>query len=117
MNLDAHSYVNLFHIFLVVPFFLWVGIARADLPMPVYYVLIGLGILLVLYHGYKSYVRAMAGSSRIWVNLLHALWVGPLLLVIGFHKKDTIRPVYELLLLTAFGALGYHLYLFAQYAT
>jgi hypothetical protein len=30
-------------------------------------------------------------------------------------KKDTPRPAYELLLLTAFGALGYHLYEIASY--
>jgi hypothetical protein len=44
------------------------------------------------------------------VNLIHALWIGPLLLYIGAKKKETPRPAYELLLLTAFGALGYHMY-------
>jgi hypothetical protein len=44
------------------------------------------------------------------VNLIHALWVGPLLLYIGIHKKETVRAAYELLLLTGFAALGYHLY-------
>lgn len=117
MKLDGHAYLNLFHIFLVVPFFLWVGIARANLPIPVFWVLVGLGILLAIYHGYKAVIRYMNESPMIWVNLIHALWVGPLLFYIGFNKKDTPRPAYELLLLTAFGALGYHLYEFAQYAT
>lgn len=45
-----------------------------------------------------------------WVNLIHFLWIGPLILYIGAYKKETPRPAYELLLLTTFGALGYHLY-------
>jgi hypothetical protein len=31
-------------------------------------------------------------------------------------KKDTPRPAYELLLLTAFAAFGYHLYELAAYS-
>jgi len=71
----------------------------------------------VLYHGYKAFSRLVKGSNYAWVNLVHALWVGPLLIYIGANKKDTLRPAYELLLLTAFGALGYHIYALASYST
>lgn len=115
--MDGHAGINLFHIFLVVPFFVWVGLWRASLPIPVYWVLLALGIILVLYHGYKAFSRLVKGSNYAWVNLVHALWVGPLLIYIGANKKDTPRPAYELLLLTAFGALGYHIYELATYST
>lgn len=115
--MDTHVLINLFHILLVVPFFLWVGISRAGLPIAAYWVLVGLGLILIIYHGYKAYLRYTQGSNMIWVNLIHALWIGPLLLYIGLKKKDTERPAYELLLLTTFGALGYHLYELAAYTT
>ena len=57
----------------------------------------------------------MGGSSlwanpSIWVNLIHMLVIAPLLLWIGYYGKETSRAAYELLLMTGFAALGYHLY-------
>ena len=113
--MDAYMMINLFHIFLVAPFLIWVGITRGAVPNAVFITLLVLGIIVTLYHAYKAYARIVAGSGYAWVNLIHALWVGPLLLYIGARKKDTQRPAYELLLLTAFGALGYHLYELASH--
>ena len=108
--MDSHVIINLFHILLVAPFLLWVGISRGDLPDGVFISLIVLGIVVALYHAFKAYCRIMGGSGYAWVNLIHALWIGPLLLFIGAKKREGPRAAYELLLLTAFGALGYHLY-------
>jgi hypothetical protein len=74
-----------------------------------------LGVIVILYQGFKTYMRLLKGSSYVWVNLIHVLWIGPLILYIGYKKKDTPRPAYEMLLLTAFGALGYHLYELASH--
>lgn len=46
----------------------------------------------------------------IWVNLVHVLYVAPLLIYIGYKEKDTPRYAYELLALLGFAALGYHIY-------
>lgn len=108
--MDKHVLINLFHIALIVPFFLWIGISRGNVPDGAYIALIVLGIIVTLYHAYKAFIRISNNSSYVWVNLIHALWIGPLLIYIGAKKKDTPRPAYELLLLTAFGALGYHMY-------
>jgi len=108
--MDTRIVINLFHILLVAPFLIWIGITRGNLPEVVFPGLVGLGIFIVLYHGYKAWVRYGQGSQYIWVNLIHFLWVGPLLVYIGAGKKQTQRPAYELLLVTTFGALGYHLY-------
>lgn len=114
--MDAHVLINLFHIFLVVPFLVWVGISRGSLPPAIFTTLIVLGIVVTLYHAFKAYIRWTSNSNFVWVNLIHALWVGPLLFYIGINKEKTQRPAYELLLLTAFGALGYHLYELAAYS-
>jgi hypothetical protein len=108
--MDIHVLVNLFHILLVVPFLLWIGVSRGNLPDGAFVACLLLGLLVTIYHGYKTWVRLGLKSSYVWVNLIHFLWIGPLLAYIGMKKKDTPRPAFELLLLTAFGALGYHLY-------
>ena len=108
--MDLHLLIAVFHVAFVVPLFLWVGFNRAATPEWAYTFLTGLGILVFLYHGYKAVGRWFAKSPVIWVNLIHMILVAPLLLWIGYNGKKTERPAYEMLLLLAFGALGYHLY-------
>ena len=69
-----------------------------------------LGAIILVYHAYKSLLRYSSGSSMLWVNLLHVLYVAPLMIYIGYKEKNTPRSAYELLALIGFGALGYHLY-------
>ncbi len=107
--MDKHLLIALFHIALVVPFFLYIGYQRAATPEWAYNVLFGLGLLIVAYHGFKAIARLVAKSPAAWINLIHALLVGPLLVYIGFLAKKTPRPAYEMLLIAGFGALGYHL--------
>ena len=107
--MDIHLLLAIFHIFFVVPLFLFVGLQRAATPEWLYNILFGLGVLLFIYHGAKTVIRYMAGSSATWINAFHAVLIAPLLLWIGYHGKKTERPAYELLLIAGFGALGYHL--------
>jgi hypothetical protein len=113
--MDVRVAINLFHIMIVAPFLIWIGVSRGNAPESVYMVLLALGILVTLYHAYKAWIRLASHSSYVWVNLIHALWIGPLLFYIGAKKKDTPRSAYELLLLTAFAALGYHMYEFSAH--
>ncbi len=108
--MNSHAILSLFHILLVAPFFFYVGFQRAANPAAIYYVLLGLGLLLVIYHSYKAFARYRTNSPYIWVNLLHAAIIGPLLLYIGANGRDTPRAAYELLLIAAFGVFGYHMY-------
>jgi hypothetical protein len=94
----------------IVPFFLWIGFNRAATPEWMYSVLFGTGIIILLYHGYKLISRLIAASPIIWVSLIHVFLIAPLILWIGYYGKRTERPAYEMLLIAAFGALGYHLY-------
>jgi hypothetical protein len=52
----------------------------------------------------------LAASPVVWINLIHVLVVAPLLLWIGYYGKRTERPAYDMLLIAAFGAFGFHLY-------
>lgn len=108
--MDSHLLLSLFHIFAVVPLFLYVAISRANTVSGVYLFLLILGAIILVYHGYKAWVKYVTGSSSLWVNMLHVFYVAPLLIYIGYKAKDTPRYVYELLALVGFAALGYHTY-------
>jgi len=107
--MDKHLLLALFHIVLVVPLFLYIGFQRAATPEWVYNLVFGLGLVLLAYHGVKAAIKLMSQTMGAWVNLIHALILAPLLLYIGYNGKKTQRPAYEMLLMVAFAALGYHL--------
>ena len=108
--LDKHALIGIFHLVAVVPLFFWVSFQRAATAEWVYNLLLGLGILIGLYHGMKAIGRIAAASPLAYVNLIHVLLVAPLLIWIGYHGKKTGRPAYDMLLMATFAALGYHLY-------
>jgi hypothetical protein len=108
--IDAHVFIALMHILFIAPFFLYVGIQRASVPNWTYTLLLGVGAIVFIYHGWKSFIRVANASPYAWVNLIHVAVVAPLLLYIGFKGRDSPRFAYELLLMVGFAALGYHLY-------
>jgi len=108
--MNTGTIINLSHILLILPFLLWVGIARGNIPNEVFQSLIYIGAFVIIYQAYKSYSRWIQNSEYLWVNLFHVFFVGPLLLYIGIYKKETPKNIYDILLLVTFGGLGYHLY-------
>lgn len=102
--------INIFHIVVVAPFLLYVAIVRGQLMPWIFSVLSGLGIILLVYHGYKTFIKWKANSPSLWVNAIHLFVVAPLLIFIGSKGYDTPRWSFELLALLAFAALGYHIY-------
>jgi hypothetical protein len=115
--MDHHTILALFHVVAVAPFLIYVGVQRAATPEFVYNGLLGLAGAMFLYHLYKAYTKWIAGSSSLWVNLIHLVLVVPLLVWIGYYKKETSRQAFEMLLLLAFSALGYHAYSLIIYAS
>ena len=107
--MDKHLLIALFHIVLVTPLFFYIGFQRAATPEWVYNLIFGLGLVILAYHGSMSVIRLMTQTMGAWVNLIHAVLLAPLLLYIGYYGKKTQRPAYEMLLMVAFAALGYHL--------
>ena len=110
MKFDQHFVLSVFHLLFIAPLFLYIGFQRSAVPEWVYLALFAIGCVVFLYHGVKLIVRIQNSSSYSWVNAIHDLLLAPLLIYIGYHKKETPRAAYELLLMTAFAALGYHLF-------
>jgi hypothetical protein len=110
MELDTHFWLAVVHLLIVVPLFLYIGFVRADTPRWLYLATFAIGWVILVYHGFKLIVRLKNRSGYSWVNALHVIAVAPLLLYIGYHKKETPRFAYELLLMLGFAAGGYHLF-------
>ena len=107
-------FVHLFHILIVGTIFLYVGIKQTNIPILFYPFLIFLGVVIILYHIYKAYIKITKGQSA-WINYIHIFLVGPLLIYIGINKKNTKPRFFEMLLMLGFAAIGYHgYYLFTE---
>lgn len=97
--------INLIHLFILGPTLLLIGTGTTDnwIPRPAIAVL---GALIILYHLYRLYGNYRAGKPG-WVNLIHVLLVGPVLMAYGFTGSRWTR---ETILMLAFAAIGYHGY-------
>lgn len=107
--MDSHAFVHLFHVLIVGGLFLYVGINRDKIPDYIFPILFYLGIIIFFYHLYKVYGYLNIGKS-IWVNLIHIILVGPLLVYIGYNRENTSHKYFELLLMLGFASIGYHSY-------
>jgi len=108
--MNPHIALSLFHLLIVVPLLLYIGFQRTDTPSWIYYAIGSIGAIIFFYHGFRLVQRLAASSPNAWINAIHVLLIAPLLMYLGFHQKESPRAAYELLLLLAFGALGYHLF-------
>lgn len=107
--MEKKTFVHLFHIFFVGILFLYVGITQKNNPNYLFKILLGLGIIIFLYHIYKAYLKIKKGNSA-WINYIHIFFVGPLLVIIGYYNVETSRKYFELLLMAGMAAIGYHGY-------
>ena len=113
MERNPKLFVRIFHILFVGILFLYVGIVQKSIPHVMFPVLFGLGVVIMLYHCYKTYIKLMANQNP-WINYLHSLIVGPLLLFIGYKNTETPRYAFELLLMLGMSVIGYHGYYLVQ---
>ena len=105
--MDAHLQLAIFHLLIITPLFIYVGIAREQVPDALFSTLGGLGVVIAGYHSYRAYEKIKDGKSP-WVNYIHIFLVAPLLIILGLHGKTANRKYFEMLLLLGFSALGYH---------
>ena len=106
----SHIALSILHIAVISPALLYVAIMRGQLSPWIFSLLSGVAIVMIVYHGYKAFIKWKAQSPSLWVNLIHILFVAPLLLFIGSKGYDTPRWAFELLAMLGFASLGYHIY-------
>ena len=110
--MDDEVIAAIFYICIIVPVLVYVGVQRANTSEYVFKGLLGLGLILFLYHLYGAYIKWRAGSSNFtlpWSDFLYMVISIPLIWI-GFYEKEASRQHYEMLLLLAFGTLGYNIY-------
>lgn len=107
--MNSEAFIHLFHIIIVGGIFLYVGINHESISKFYLNLLLPLGIIIIFYHFYKAYNKYINGKG-IWVNLIHILLVGPLLVYIGYYGEKTARLYFELLMMLGFASIGYHGY-------
>jgi hypothetical protein len=108
--MDIHIILALFHIFIVAPLFFVIAFFREKMPDWAFTALLGTGIFIAVYHSYKYIIRLSQHSAYAWVNLIHVLFIAPLLIYIGYMHKQTPNATYDLAIMVGFAALGYHTY-------
>ena len=113
MKLGTEQIVHLFHVLIIGTLFLYVGLRRDKIPPFLFPVWLALGVVVIVYHLFKIYLKARKGEGY-WVNLIHIFIVGPLLVYIGYNKENTARLYFELLLMLGFASIGYHGYYLFQ---
>lgn len=96
-----------FHLAIVGPAFIYVGLSKETLPDWVFQTLGVLGLIILLYHAYRAYTK-MAESKSPWINLIHIFLIAPLMLWLGYMKKEAGRKYFEMLMMLGFAAMGYH---------
>jgi len=105
--MDPHVILALVHLVVIVPFLLYVGLVREQVPESVFKVVLALGVIVLFYQSFKAYTKIMEGKSP-WINYIHIFLLAPLLIIIGHYGKNTSRKYFEMLLMFAFAAGGYH---------
>lgn len=106
--LDHHSLIHLFHIFIIGSFLLYIGIKQSNLSTTWFHIMIGVGVSVIGYHAYKYFILNKGQGS--WISLFHMLFIAPLLIVTGYLGASAPRYLFELILMAAFAAMGYHAY-------
>ena len=91
--------IHLAHIIILGPLLLAVGTGYIA---PSLYI-VALGILISVYHIYKMINRGTIS----WVNMFHAIALGPLLVAYGLEAPRYVR---EFILMAGIAAIGYHGY-------
>lgn len=98
---------HLVHVLAISPLFLYVGLYREAVPEHVFNVLGLLGMIVLAYHTYRAYGKLKENKSA-WINWIHIFLIAPLLMILGYLKKDADSRYFEMLLLLGFAAFGYH---------
>ncbi len=96
--------ISLFHIFIVAPLIIYVGV-KQNLSHTFYQFLYYLGIGVILFHLFKSIKKIPRFA---YINYLHVLLFGPLLVYIGYNQRNTPLIMYDVIEFLGVLALFYH---------
>lgn len=103
--MENYILIRWLHVLLFGPLFIYVSLYRNKLIPIIYPILLGLGIMVLLYHLYKI------STNPRWAHiyLIHIFLIAPCLIAVGYKKQKTSYIIYDYLMLLGFAAIGYNL--------
>lgn len=103
-------YIHLIHIIIIGSLLLYVGIKGKTMPLFMYSILLVIGILILVAHGYSVISKYGQKNSDLWVNLFHIIIVAPVILAIGIKREQSPYYLFQFMIMLGFAAIGYHGY-------
>jgi hypothetical protein len=103
-------YIHLIHIIIIGSLLLYVGIKGKTMPQFMYHILLVIGILILVAHGYSVISKYGQKNSGLWVNLFHIFIVAPVILLIGLKREQAPYYLFQFMIMLGFAAIGYHGY-------
>ena len=106
------TYINLFHIFVIVPLIFLAYFKRSSVPVSYYKLAFGVILLAWFAHIWMYMHMNKENKWKDWIYMSHILVVFPILgylCWLGLHSPPPpARKWFELSLVLGFAALGYH---------
>mgnify|MGYP001414075548 CR=1 FL=1 len=96
--------IYLMHILVFAPLFIYLGHHNTWNNKYLSNILMGLGLVIILYHSYLLAVKYQNIEYISLVNLFHILVIGPILLFIGY-KNQIDYPLNQIFLILGYGSL------------
>ena len=103
-------YLYLFHLFVIAPLFIFVGYNKKNINHYIFLSLLILGIINLIYHLYLLFNIYNKHKIISHINIMHILFVAPLLIYIGYLKNDTPSIYLDYLLILGSGLTLYFIY-------
>jgi hypothetical protein len=100
--------ISLAYVLLIAPIFFYIGIAREQVPDIAFSALGLFGVGNFLLNAYWAYTKISGGNSP-WLNYINLFIISPLVIILVINGKTANRKYFEMLLMVAFAAFGYHL--------
>lgn len=95
--------INIVHVAVLAPLFIYVGIKGNKTPMLLFTTLLVVGVVVALYHSYRMFVTFKNSGivPYLYVNLVHVLLVAPFLIYVGLNKNNSPPIVFHSLIIFA----------------
>ena len=103
-------YLYLFHLLIIAPLFIYAGYNKNKSNHYIFLSLLVFGIINLTYHLYLLYNYYNKSKFINHINIMHILFVAPLLIYIGYFKHNTPSIYLDYLFIMGSGLALYFIY-------
>lgn len=103
--MDPRIIVNLFHILVVAPLFLFIGYYKSDTSETVFNFVVFLSLFVIAYHAWRYY------QTGWFINYVH-IFIGIVLLILSFFGKKLPNFIFYIFYVMASLVIGIHGFIF-----